>query len=303
MDEQIQKRYGAIKSMTDRCGIAIQDICFIAGGRTNEAYTIYGTNHKKYIARIAGEGTEKIINRPRELHNIREAARVNIAPEVYCAENGNLLIEFLDGISKKDITMLENAETLDKVTTQLRNLHTSGAEFQGRFSFLNDYNVYRADYFTVASEAPAELAQVEEEIVALITRMEEKYAGANAPLHGDTALQNFMICKDRAYLIDWEYSSSGDYYLDLANFVILNDLTPELEKSFLRSYEDKMQGKLDYGKFLLFKMAVSFMWVYWHLGRLVRNIQVDYNESHWKKCLNKAIAIKEQWQTLGYSLE
>lgn len=302
MDEQIQKRYGAIKSMTDRCGIAIQDICFIAGGRTNEAYTIYGTNHKKYIARIAGEGTEKIINRPRELHNIREAARVNIAPEVYCAENGNLLIEFLDGISKKDITMLENAETLDKVTTQLRNLHTSGAEFQGRFSFLNDYNVYRADYFTVASEAPAELAQVEEEIVALITRMEEKYAGANAPLHGDTALQNFMICKDRAYLIDWEYSSSGDYYLDLANFVILNDLTPELEKSFLRSYEDKMQGKLDYGKFLLFKMAVSFMWVYWHLGRLVRNIQIDYNESHWKKYLNKAIAIKEQWQTLGYSL-
>lgn len=302
MDEQIQKRYGAIKSMTDRCGIAIQDICFIAGGRTNEAYTIYGTNHKKYIARIAGEGTEKIINRPRELHNIREAARVNIAPEVYCAENGNLLIEFLDGISKKDITMLENAETLDKVTTQLRNLHTSGAEFQGRFSFLNDYNVYRADYFTVASEAPAELAQVEEEIVALITRMEEKYAGANAPLHGDTALQNFMICKDRAYLTDWEYSSSGDYYLDLANFVILNDLTPELEKSFLRSYEDKMQGKLDYGKFLLFKMAVSFMWVYWHLGRLVRNIQIDYNESHWKKCLNKAIAIKEQWQTLGYSL-
>ena len=302
MDEQIQKRYGAIKSMTDRCGIAIQDICFIAGGRTNEAYTIYGTNHKKYIARIAGEGTEKIINRPRELHNIREAARVNIAPEVYCAENGNLLIELLDGISKKDITMLENAETLDKVTTQLRNLHTSGAEFQGRFSFLNDYNVYRADYFTVASEAPAELAQVEEEIVALITRMEEKYAGANAPLHGDTALQNFMICKDRAYLIDWEYSSSGDYYLDLANFVILNDLTPELEKSFLRSYEDKMQGKLDYGKFLLFKMAVSFMWVYWHLGRLVRNIQIDYNESHWKKCLNKAIAIKEQWQTLGYSL-
>ena len=302
MDEQIQKRYGAIKSMTDRCGIAIQDICFIAGGRTNEAYTIYGTNHKKYIARIAGEGTEKIINRPRELHNIREAARVNIAPEVYCAENGNLLIEFLDGISKKDITMLENAETLDKVTTQLRNLHTSGAEFQGRFSFLNDYNVYRADYFTVASEAPAELAQVEEEIVALITRMEEKYAGANAPLHGDTALQNFMICKDRAYLIDWEYSSSGDYYLDLANFVILNDLTPELEKSFLCSYEDKMQGKLDYGKFLLFKMAVSFMWVYWHLDRLVRNIQIDYNESHWKKCLNKAIAIKEQWQTLGYSL-
>ena len=299
MDEQIQKRYGAIKSMTDRCGIAIQDICFIAGGRTNE---VYGTNHKKYIARIAGEGTEKIINRPRELHNIREAARVNIAPEVYCAENGNLLIEFLDGISKKDITMLENAETLDKVTTQLRNLHTSGAEFQGRFSFLNDYNVYRADYFTVASEAPAELAQVEEEIVALITRMEEKYAGANAPLHGETALQNFMICKDRAYLIDWEYSSSGDYYLDLANFVILNDLTPELEKSFLCSYEDKMQGKLDYGKFLLFKMAVSFMWVYWHLGRLVRNIQIDYNESHWKKCLNKAIAIKEQWQTLGYSL-
>lgn len=302
MEEQIQKRYAAIKSMTDSCGITIQDISFIAGGRTNEAYTVYGNDNKKYIARIAGDGTEKIINRSRELCNIREAARVNIAPKVYCAENGNLLIEFLEGISKKDITMLQTPETLDKVTTQLRNLHVSGAAFQGKFSFLNDYNVYRADYFAVASEAPVEMEQVEKEIVALITRMEEKYAGANAPLHGDTALQNFMICKDRAYLIDWEYSSSGDYYLDLANFVILNDLSPELEHSFLGSYESKMQGKLDYGKFLLFKMAVSFMWVYWHLGRLARNIQIDYNESHWKKCLNKAIAVKAQWESQGYTL-
>ena len=103
-------------------------------------------------------------------------------------------------------------------------------------------------------------------------------------------------------MIDWEYSSSGDYYLDLANFVILNDLTPELEQSFLDSYESKLRGDFDYGKFLLFKMAVSFMWVYWHLGRLARNIQVDYNESHWKKCLSKAKRIKEQWQSLGYKI-
>lgn len=301
MEELIKKRYSAIKSMADQCGIAIQNIDFIAGGRTNEAYTVYG-NDKKYIARIAGDGTETIINRSRELCNIREAARVDIAPQVYCAENGNLLIEFIDGISKKDITMLENPETLDKVTTQLRRLHVSGAKFQGNFSFLTDYNVYRADYFSIALKAPAEMERVEEEIVALIQKMEKKYAGANAPLHGDTALQNFMICKERAYLIDWEYSSSGDYYLDLANFVILNDLTSELEARFLKSYESKMQGELDYGKFLLFKMAVSFMWVYWHLGRLARNIQVDYNESHWKKCLNKAVTVKVQWQSLGYTL-
>jgi len=302
MEELIQKRYAAIKSMTDSCGITIQEVSFIAGGRTNEAYTVYGSDNKKYIARIAGEGTEKIINRARELCNVREAARVNIAPKVLCAEKGNLLIEYVDGISKKDITMLQNPETLDKVTTQLRNLHVSGAVFQGKFSFLNDYNVYREDYFTVATKAPAEMEQVEKEIVDLITQMEERYAGASAPLHGDTALQNFMICKDRAYLIDWEYSSSGDYYLDLANFVILNDLSPELEQSFLNSYESKMQGKLEYGKFLLFKMAVSFMWVYWHLGRLARNIQIDYNESHWKKCLNKAIAAKDQWKSLGYTM-
>lgn len=302
MDSQVQKRYAAIKSMTDKCGISIQDISFIAGGRTNEAYTVYGADGKKYIARIAGDGTEKIINRSRELCNIKEAARVDIAPKVFCAENGNLLIEFLDGISKKDITMLGHPETLDKVTTQLRNLHSSGAKFEGNFSFLHDYNVYRSDFFTVASKAPTEMEQVEDEIASLIAKMEEKYAGANAPLHGDTALQNFMICEDRAYLIDWEYSSSGDYYLDLANFVILNDLTSELEKKFLDSYESKMHGELNYGKFLLFKMSVSFMWVYWHLGRLARNIQVDYNETHWRKCLKKAITAKAQWESLGYTL-
>lgn len=301
MEEQVKKRYAAIKSMTDACGITIQDIHFIDGGRTNEAYTVYGDG-MKYLARIAGDGTEKIINRSRELSNIKEAASAGIAPRVYYAENGNLLIEFLEGISKKDITMLKNPETLDKVTTQLRNLHTSGAKFEGSFSFLNDYNVYRSDYFTVATEAPVQMQQVEDEIVALIARMEEKYAGVNAPLHGDTALQNFMICQDRAYLIDWEYSSSGDYYLDLANFVVLNDLTPELEKAFLNSYASKMLGELDYGKFLLFKMAVSFMWIYWHLGRLARNIQIDYNESHWKKCLKKALDAKAQWESLGNTL-
>lgn len=302
MDEQAMKRYKAIKSMTDSCGIAIKDISFIPGGRTNEAYKVSGTDNTKYIARIAGDGTEKIINRARELCNIKEAARVDIAPKVFCAENGNLLIEYLDGISKKDITMLENAETLDKVTTQLRNLHVSGAAFEGNFSFLDDYNVYRRDYFAVTTKAPLEVEAVEKEIVALIARMEEKYAGSNAPLHGDTALQNFMICKERAYIIDWEYSSSGDYYLDLANFVVLNDLPPEMEKKFLDSYAAKMYGELNHGKFLLFKMAVSFMWVYWHLGRLARNIQVDYNESHWKKCLRKAQVAKSQWESLGYTL-
>ena len=252
MDEHAKKRYAAIKSMTDSCGIRIEDILFIPGGRTNESYTVIGNEGKKYIARIAGDGTEKIINRDQELWNIREAARVGIAPQVYCAEHGNLLIEFLDGISKKDITMLENPETVDKVTTQLRNLHGSDATFKGHFSFLHDYRVYRADFFSVAEKAPQEVQLVEDEILSLIEHMEEKYSDVNTPLHGDTALQNFMICKDRAYLIDWEYSSSGDYYLDLANFVILNDLTPELEQEFIKSYESKMQGDFDYGKFLLF---------------------------------------------------
>ena len=302
MDGHARKRYATIKSMTDKCGIIIEDIIFIPGGRTNETFSVIGNKGKKYIARIAGDGTEIIINREQELWNIREAARVNISPKVYYAENGNLLMEFLDGISKKDITMLEDHETMDKVTTQLRNLHNSDAKFKGHFSFLHDYKVYKSDYFSVALKAPEEVEKAEDAILPLIECMEKKYTEDNYPLHGDTALQNFMICKTRAYLIDWEYSSSGDYYLDLANFSILNDLTPELEKSFLNSYEFKMQDDLDYGKFLLFKMAVSFIWVYWHLGRLARNVQIDYNESHWKKCLNKAIMIKKQWESFGYML-
>ena len=45
----------------------------------------------------------------------------------------------------------------------------------------------------------------------------------NSPCHQDLYSGNFILHKDTTFLIDWEYSSMGDYYFDFADLFWQNE--------------------------------------------------------------------------------
>ena len=131
--------------------------------------------------------------------------------------------------------------------------------------------------------------------------MDECLCNDVCPVHSDIVMQNFIFTEERAYIVDWEYSTMSDRYLELASFCTQNILAPGAERMFLNSYFSGLDIRLEYDKFLLFKMSISFMWVYWHLNNVAHHKDAEYNNFRWRMHLNNAMMCKEEWEELQCS--
>lgn len=286
----------AISRLAEKINIGVDHVSFIPGGKTNESYIVYGTDGKKYLARIAGPGTEKFIDRDKEMHNVAVADRLGVAPKLYCTDNNNLFLEYIDGTCTTSQNILFFNGNVDKITEQLRRLHSSSEAFKGKFSFIHDFEVYKADFLSTSYPIPPEMQEHEKELFAMTKWVDEQLSDDVCPIHSDIVMQNFIFTDERAYMIDWEYSTMSDRYLELASFCTQNILAPGAERMFLKSYFSESDIQMDYEKFLLFKMSISFMWVYWHLNNVAHNKDAEYNEFRWRMHLNNAVMCKEEWE-------
>ncbi len=108
------------------------------GGLTNLVFRLdHGTAH--YVLRVPGKGTEEYINRHHEAHAAREAARVQVSPEVlhFDTHSGVMVTRLVDGA----LTMTTPREVSARVTRRrrrgpgpcMRQLHRSDAVFNFRF--------------------------------------------------------------------------------------------------------------------------------------------------------------------------
>ncbi len=286
-----------INKLAEKANINIEKIEFIPGGKTNKSYIVY-SNKGKFLARIAGKGTEKFIDRTKEIKNVSIADKIGVGPRLICSDVNNLLLEYVDGIctTEQSIVFLNN--NVDKLTKQLNKLHTSKEKFAGEFSFIKDFNIYKKDFLTTGYPIPEEMVKNETELLEITKWVEESLNVDKCPVHSDIVLQNFIFTNERAYIIDWEYSTMADKYLDLASFCTQNILGSGADIMFLNSYFKDLDEELDYGKFLLYKMSISFMWIYWHLNNVAHNKDATYNEYRWRMHLNNALVCKSEWEKL-----
>ena len=297
-EEKTERRLPAIRRMTEQCGILIDRVEFIPGGKTNESYIVYGKDGEKYLARIAGEGTEHYIDRKKEAHNINVANRIGVSPKLFCADHYNLLLQYIDGTCTTSQNILFLNDNLQKITEQFRILHDSSEQFEGKFSFIEDFEIYKAEFFRTGTPVPREMKENEEELYRLTQWVDDHYSDDVCPVHSDVVLQNFIFTEERAYMVDWEYSTMADRYLELASFCTQNILASGVEKLFLKQYFSGHEPDFDMGKFLLYKMAISFRWIYWHLNNVAHDKDPEYNEYRWRMHLNNAVMCKEEWETL-----
>lgn len=297
-NERIILRLPAIKDLMDDCGIAIDHIEFIPGGKTNESYIVYGDDGKRYLARIAGPGTEKFIDRKKEIYNVAAADRIGVGPRLLCAKDNNFILEYVEGTCTTSQDALYFDDNVHKLTEQMRRLHSSQESFKGKFSFQESFAVYKRDFLSTGYPIPTEMKLNEPVLFDMMKWVDEQLSEDVCPVHSDIVMQNIIFTKDRVFMIDWEYSTMSDRYLDLASFCAQNILAPGAERMFLKSYFAKSDIQLDYGKLLLFKMSISFMWVYWYLNNIAHNKDLDYNEFRWRMHLNHAISCKEIWETI-----
>jgi len=205
------------------------------GGQTNSNFLI-SVDESKYVLRIAGAGTEVIINRKSDTANSRVASEIGVSTQVLFADEstGVMLREFVEGktLESDDFQALS---AIDKAATALQTVHESGCKFQSRFNIIQNLDDYEEMIRQAGGPIPLEYF----EVASLSVPARDVMAGLKLPLapcHNDLVAANFLDVGERFLVLDWEYSGMNDPMFDLASMAAEAFFTAEQNNRLLASY-------------------------------------------------------------------
>ena len=213
-------------------------------------------DNKTYIIRIPGENPD-LINRPSEGINQELVKNIGITLPIILFEKdtGIKISEFYEDLYTFTSSDLKNKEFRDDALDLLNRLHNSDLKFQENFSPLNVFKTLAKNNEKIENESKA----IGEEIIKRLIEigLESK------PCHQDLYHANFVYLKEKAYLIDWEYSSEGDPIFDYADLIWQNELEEDQDSiNDIYKIIDIKDEKIKV-KFELFQVLSMITWGFW----------------------------------------
>ena len=211
---------------------------------------------KKYIIRIPGDNPD-LINRSSERVNQELVKNIGITLPIILFEKdtGIKISEFYEDLYTFTSSDLKNKEFRDDALDLLNRLHNSDLKFQENFSPLNVFKTLAKNNEKIENESKA----IGEEIIKRLIEigLESK------PCHQDLYHANFVYLKEKAYLIDWEYSSEGDPIFDYADLIWQNELEEDQDSiNDIYKIIDIKDEKIKV-KFELFQVLSMITWGFW----------------------------------------
>jgi thiamine kinase-like enzyme len=251
------------------------------GGLTNRNYKLT-LGAESYVLRIAGEGTDRFIDRTAELHNARAAAVAGVAPDVLFCDpaSGLLLTRFIAGGQALDAASIRTPARLRQAALTLKRLHRSGARFEGHkdpFAILDSYlRVIGDARYPIGDDIRA----ARHEADAMRPPLARQPATL-VPSHIDPVPDNFVAApagqgSEALYLLDWEYSAMSHPLWDLADLSIEADFSAADDDLLLATYDSAASPERRVG-LLLYKALLHLVGAVWALmQQAVGNRIADY---------------------------
>jgi thiamine kinase-like enzyme len=231
----------AIARVPFLAGRADLNITPLSGGITNLNFKVE-SDHKAYVIRITGAGTDKLgIRRDVEYQANLEAGRLGVAPEVmyFIEPEGYLVTRFVkgEGVPPEVITRPDN---IRRVVGKLRLFHTRAPELKGEFNVFRRVEmlseVSRRNNCKFPFDFDWIMQKMQEVQEALL-----KDPYIPTPCHDDLLNLNWLDEEvpgeiGELRLLDWEYAGMGDVFFDLSNFCIHHRLNDDLVRLLLQEY-------------------------------------------------------------------
>lgn len=235
------------------------------GGLTNRSFGVT-IDSERYVLRLPGVGTAAYVDRAREAHNARAAARLGIAPEVIYADprTGIALTRRIEGGRALDEEAFRDPALLERAVALLARLHRSRADFLGEmapFAKLHQYfrlcERRRPDLL-----APLEGARHEaQEQRAWVEATREPAR----PCHIDPAPSNFMLvagAPPRLCLLDWEFAAFCEPVWDLAYLSADAALSEAQDERLLSCYYGRVEPEGRH-RFVVYKGLAHLLSAAW----------------------------------------
>lgn len=302
----ISEDYNIIRELDPKWTKSCIKISRLKGGLFNKTYIVEDEEGKRYKVRIPSRGSEFFVNRDAEIMNLRLLEFTGVVPRVveYKEDSKIAIFEFIPGIplSKESF---KNSEIMKASIKAIKTIHNSGVYFSNTFNVFLEVNRYYErlkkdgilkEYWYIANEYPLEnFINITKYIENIIKKSEIR----EVPCHNDLLPANFILSKNKVYIIDWEFSGMNDPCFDFANFLaeleILND---EEEKKALELYfgdkASKVRERIDFYKFVS-----RVFWGLWAMFQF-RNSELEFDFENWCRFqFNEALRylkrLKEFW--------
>jgi len=200
--------------------LEIKDIQPIKVGMTNRSF-LFSHDNRRYIMRIPGEGTDKLIDRKNE-HTVYQAIEhLNLCDEVKYSdpEAGYKITVFWDNSRVCDpLDMSDVKECMKK----LREFHEMKLQVPHKFDVFERINFYESMWLEADScfrdykETKANVMKLQDYINSVPKEL--------VLAHIDAVPDNFIFIKkgdeSQLRLIDWEYAGMQDPHIDIAMFAV-----------------------------------------------------------------------------------
>lgn len=181
----------------------------LLGGMSNYTYVV-SDNNKRYTVRVLGENADLFVKRHEEAYHIPLFESLNITNKTlyFDVKTGIKVAEYVEGDILSNINPLDY---LDAVTQILKTIH-NGPKSKYDYDFFNRLETFERinenipkSYYDLKAWALKEYEHTYKHIRKTLT-------------HGDSQPSNFIVSKEKVWIVDFEFSGNNDPYYDIACF-------------------------------------------------------------------------------------
>lgn len=251
----------------------ITDITVLKKGMTNRSF-LFRCGGRKYIMRIPGEGTDKLINRREEAEVYEVLRGRGICDDIAYinAQNGYKITEFLEGAR---VCNADSEEDIKVCMKKLREFHDQklivGHEFD-IFKQIEFYESLWGDKTSIYRDY-----ENTKKNVFLLKKYIDTVKKEKCLTHIDAVSDNFLFTTDGTVrLIDWEYAGMQDPHVDIAMFCIYSLYDREQIDKLIDIYFEgncPMEIRI---KIYSYIAACGLLWSNW--CEYKRNLGVEFGE-------------------------
>ena len=239
------------------------------GGLSSENYKVSYNNNDYFVKICIADYLHT--DRVNELSILNKVSKINLAPNIYYFSNksGNMITSWIDG-SMPSLDDFNSSNFLNILSNSLKSLHNLKCEKQ-----FNPFNDIRKR-IEICKDLNLPLPKSINILLEFLTYLEYKLN--KNPLiglcHNDLNASNIILTSNKLYFVDYEYSSMGDIFFDLATISWF--FSEKSRKDLLKFYFGEYNPK-DYEKLLDFIFIVKFYNASWSLLKSTDlNINYDY---------------------------
>ena len=253
-----------IKQITEIFNVPIEkihNIYSIKAGVTNMSFH-FAVDDNKYVFRVPGVGTDKLIDRKNEKLVYDAIGKLKITDEIvsFDAKSGYKITHFIEDARNSDPF---NDEELDVCMKLIRPIHESGVTVPNSFSIDSKIDYYLSLAEEMCAVNFSDINKTKEKVQELL-EIRRNFAIPEVLCHGDYAHINvLMLPNGTGRLIDFEYSGMADPLMDIAMYAIFAEFDKERIDLSLRMYLGREPDKNELIRCYMYVALGGFLWCMW----------------------------------------